>query len=114
MRRLWIAAWVLASPVFAQTQEPSLHASTRLPVKLTAGADHIWSISLPEGQTANLEVVEQQGLAGILSVVRANGGELVEVDLRQRTPAGKRLLIPPGAIQIRIQPADHGSLERTF
>src|SRR5580698_1069180 len=114
MRRLWIAAWVLASPVFAQTQEPSRHASTRLPVKPPAGAAHIWSLSLPEGQTANLEVVEQQGLAGILSVVRADGSELVEADLRQRAPSAKNLLIPPGATQIRVQPTDHGPHERAF
>src|ERR1700722_6539337 len=114
MQRLCIAALVFVSAVFAQTEEPPLHADSTVPIRLAGGAEHSWAISLPEGQTANLEIVEQQGLAGILSVVGANGGELVEVDLRQRTPAGKSLLIPPGAIQIRIQPADHGSLERTF
>jgi CHAT domain-containing protein/Tfp pilus assembly protein PilF len=114
MQRLWIAALVFVSTVFGQNEEAALHADSVVAVKLAGGAKRFWTISLPEGQTANLEIVEQQGLAGILSVAGADGGELVEADLRQRSPAAKSLLIPPGANQIRIQAADHGPLERAF
>ena len=114
MQRLWVAAMALVCTVFAQTQEPALRANSSLPVKLAGGAEHVWRVSLPEGQTANLDVVEQQGLAGVLSILDAAGGELVKADLHQRAPAAKTLLIPPGASRIHLQPTDHGSLERTF
>src|ERR1700733_5867328 len=97
MRRWWIAACVVVSPVFAQAEEPRLHADSAAFEKLPGGAEHFWAISLPEGQTANLTILEQQGLAGIVSVVGAGGSELVEADLRQRAPTAQSLLIPPGA-----------------
>jgi hypothetical protein len=57
---LSIAALVFVSTVFAQTEEPPLHSDSTVPVKLAGGAERLWRISLPEVQTANLEIVEQQ------------------------------------------------------
>lgn len=114
MRRLSIAALLLLSGVFAQSEEPALQPHSNLSVELAGGAERLWRISLPEGRTANLQIVERQGLAGILSLLGADGSELVEADFRQRAPAAMNLLIPSGAAQIRIKAADHGSLERAF
>jgi CHAT domain-containing protein/Tfp pilus assembly protein PilF len=114
MQRLWIAAWILVPAVFAQTEEPPLRADSSVIAKLAGGADHSWRIGLPAGQTASLEIVERQGLAGIVSVLAADGSELVEADLDRREAAVRNLLIPPRATQIRIQAANHGSLERVF
>jgi CHAT domain-containing protein/tetratricopeptide (TPR) repeat protein len=114
MRRVWITAGVLVFNILAQTGEPSLHAGSNVIEKLPGGAAHFWRISLPEGQTARLEIVERQGLAGILSLAGVDGSELVQADLRQRSPAAKNLLIPPGTYEISMQAEDHGSLERVF
>jgi hypothetical protein len=96
------------------TGEPELHGNATAIEKLPGGAERSWRISLPAGRTGQLDIVEKQGLAGILSVLAADGSELVEADLRERAPAAKNLLIPPGAAQIRMQAYDHGSLERAF
>jgi CHAT domain-containing protein len=114
MWRFWLSGWILVSRVFAQTGEPDLHGNDTALVKLQGGVDRSWRISLPEGRTAQLDVVERQGLAGVVSVLGPDGSELVEADLRERAPAAKNLLIPPGAAQIRMQAYDHGSLERAF
>ena len=82
--------------------------------KLPGGTDAAFSINLPADETAEIEIVEHEGLAGRLSVMAADGSELVEADLEQRVPATRNLLIPPGATLLRIAPANHGTKERTF
>ncbi|HLJ45695.1 MAG TPA: CHAT domain-containing protein [Bryobacteraceae bacterium] len=78
------------------------------------GKSAAFPIQLGANETTELELVEIHGLAGWLSVVAADGSELVEADFEQRISTARNLLIPPGAVTIRIEPVQHGSAERTF
>jgi hypothetical protein len=97
---LSIAALVFVSTVFAQTEEPLLHSDSTVPVKLAGGAERLWRISLPEGQTANLEIVEQQSSPSDGSAAQAKKEvdglvekfETVEAEIRRTSPRYAALL----------------------
>jgi hypothetical protein len=97
---LSIAALVFVSTVFAQTEEPPLPSDSTVPVKLAGGAERLWRISLPEGQTANLEIVEQQSSPSDGSAAQAKKEvdglvekfETVEAEIRRTSPRYAALL----------------------
>jgi hypothetical protein len=97
---LSIAALVFVSTVFAQTEEPPLHSDSTVPVKLAGGAERLWRISLPEVQTANLEIVEQQSSPSDGSAAQAKKEvdglvekfETVEAEIRRTSPRYAALL----------------------
>jgi len=100
--------------LFAQTGGESLAPHATSNQSLAPGEERIYRLPVPAGEVADISIRETQGLAGILLVLDRSGREIEEVDLARRTPAAKRLLLESGDLHLKLIPANHSQLTRTF
>jgi CHAT domain-containing protein/Tfp pilus assembly protein PilF len=113
MRCVWLT-WATGAALFAQTGGEWLAPHSASNQSLAPGEERIYRLQVPAGEVADISVRETQGLAGILLVLDRNGREIEEVDLAKRTPAAKRLLVESGDVSLKLIPANHSQLTRTF
>jgi len=73
-----------------------------------------FTISLPEDQTLELDVVEKRGDAGLFSILSADGRTLASLDRHRGRSCARSALIPPGATLIRVTPVTHSVGQRVF
>lgn len=112
-RRIFLSS-IFCAVAFAQPANRVLRPNSSTSETLAGTAEVKYALALPPDQSMNLQIIERQGLAGVVVVLAANGSELVEADLSERSAPAKSILIPPGAIEIRIRPLNHGTLPRIF
>jgi CHAT domain-containing protein len=62
----------------------------------------------------DLSVVEKQGMAGIATASGINGQALAGMDPSRRDASAKRMLLPPGSVQLHIRAPNHSPVERVF
>ena len=108
-----IACSFFGALAFSQNVDQMSGDSTSL-VELPGGKTGTYAFHLPPGQTIDLQVVERQGMSGIVSVLAPDGNVLVEADVSRRDASLRNMLIPPGAASIRVDPANHSPVERIF
>lgn len=104
----------IAAIAFAQTADRALIPGSTLTEKLAGGESRAYRLNLPQDQTFEISIIEQQGMAGVVAMLAPDGTEISEAYLSRRSPAAKALLIPPGAAQVVIRPANHSPVERVF
>jgi CHAT domain-containing protein/Tfp pilus assembly protein PilF len=114
MRRVWLLTLTTGAALFAQGGGERLAPHATSNQSLAPGEERIYRLQVPAGEVAEISVRETQGLAGILLVLDRNGREIEEVDLAKRTPAAQRLLLESGDAGLKLIPANHSQLRRTF
>ena len=112
------AIWLsLPGGLFYSTAQPAngrLTPNSILPLTIAGDQEVLLRIDLEPGQIFNVGITEKQGMAGILTVLAADGSELVEAELGRRRGPAESVVIPPGAATLRIRPANHSGRERIF
>jgi CHAT domain-containing protein len=108
---LGLAASVLA---LGQPLSSVLPADQITHVILAGREEARYRVRIPKGQSMDLDVIEQQGMAGIVAIYDENGTELRQADLDRRYAQARSLLIPSEAAELRVRPANHGTLQRHF
>src|SRR6185369_3191346 len=92
-----------SSSAISSTADP-LTPSSAITIHAAGGEERVFDVRLPPDAVMELTIVEQQGMAGVVSVTDANGVELVLVDIARRQPAARRLLLPPESTQVHLRP----------
>jgi CHAT domain-containing protein len=110
----WIVVSALGAALCGQSQDRALEPSSEIEEKLAGSEQRIYALDLAPNQTLPITITERQGMAGIVSILAADGSELAEADLGRRSPSAKMMLIPPGASQLILRPAHHSTVERVF
>lgn len=112
---IWLVLSAFRIAAFSQLPERSLQPGSTIAETLGGAAEPIYNVTLPPDQGLPVQIVEQQGMAGIVVILAPNGRELAQADLSRRsTPAAKSLLIPPNAARMVVRPANHSRVQRIF
>jgi CHAT domain-containing protein/tetratricopeptide (TPR) repeat protein len=101
-------------PLAAQSPAKLLPPHSLASESLSGDERRTYRLQVPDGQVVVFSIREQNGLAGMLAVLKQDGSELVEADLTRRIPATKSVLIGAGDFLIRLGPGNHSSMTRTF
>jgi CHAT domain-containing protein/tetratricopeptide (TPR) repeat protein len=114
MKRLLCATWIIVCAGLAHAQDDALAPDSKALLRLSGSESRSWRLAIPAASTVQVKVVEQQGLAGVLLAVAADGRELAEAYLSERTELAKTLLVPPEGAWLRIDAENHSSIQRVF
>ena len=114
MRCLLLLTLAIAATVFAQAVEEPLALHSTVSQTLASDEERVYRIQVPAGHTVEVSIRETQGMAGILSVLAADGYEVAEVDFAKRIPTAKSVLIGAGNFRLKLTPANHSPMARIF
>src|SRR6266567_4207933 len=106
-----------AAGAWAQTCDRLLQPGDTFPDSATGDERKCYRIQVPAGQVLAISVSDQQGIAGILSIVSPDGTEAAQADLARRVRTQRLLSIvteSAGSYEIRLAPSNHAPLQRRY
>jgi hypothetical protein len=111
-RIVWLFA-LFAQLALCQT-ERSLTPQSALKETASAGEVHSYRLNVPEGHAIEIAILYEQGTPGFVLVHASNGTVQAQMDLGQRIPAARRVLVSAGAWRLEVLPANRAPVESTF
>src|SRR5262247_2556429 len=104
-----------AIAALGQTCERLLSPAAAVQDLLAGEEGRCYRVPMPAGQVLQVSILEQQGIAGILSIMAPDGTAMAQADFAQRAGRQKSLSVvteAAGDYKLVLAPANHAPIER--
>ncbi len=109
-----VLAGIFPRQISPQAPGRAIAPSSSLTVSLAGTEEAELKIGVPEGETLELQVVEQQGDAGLFLMQSAGGNTLATLNQYKARTCARSALVPPGTVLILAKPLTHSAGQRVF